>query len=212
MSSERFLILEITQPEVRSLLWRIQSILAGTDPRKPVHLTLRGPYEREIGQKTVKKHLDALRNDVLRIGGVGRFNNPGEQVVFLGVASPNLRSVWWKPTYPIRDHGFTPHISLYRGSDVVFADRVADFLKREQLELLCAVYELKVYKRHGLPFIADRPETRSIAPWPAASGRVDPLLLRRLQRLVDEYRRDSHGRPSSREARQLQVSERGPNG
>ena len=212
MSSERFLCLEITQPQIRSLLWGIQWMLAGKEPRKPVHLTLRGPYEREIGKDTVKKHRNALGNDVLRICGVGRFSNPGERVVFLHVASPNLRSVWWKPTYPIRDHGFTPHISLYRGSDADFADQVADFLEHEQLELLCTEYVLKVYQRHGLPFVAERPETPSLTRWPATLGRVDPLLLSRLQRLVDEYRRDSHRRPSSLDARHLQVSERGPNG
>ena len=212
MSSERFLFLEITQSPIRSLLWRIQGMLAGKEPRKPVHLTLRGPYEREIGEETIRKHRDALRSDVLRIGGVGRFSNPREQVVFLHVASPNLRAVWWKPTYPIRDHGFTPHISLYRGDDAVFADQVADFLEHEQLELLCTDYVLKVYQRHGLPFVAERPETPSLARWPATLGRVDPLLLRRLQRLVDEYRRGAHRRPSSLKTRHLRVSERGPNG
>ena len=212
MSSERFLFLEITQPEIRALLWRIQWILVGKEPRKPVHLTLRGPYEREIGKDTIDKYRDALRDDVLQIGDVGRFDNPGEQVVFLRVASPNLRSVWWKPTYPIRDHGFTPHISLYRGGDALFANQVADFLDHEQLQLLCSDYELRVYKRHGLPFIAESPETPDLARWPEAAGRVDPLFLRRLQRLVDEYRAKYFRGPSTPGVQPLQVSEKGPGG
>ena len=212
MSSKRFLFLEITQPEIRSLLWRIQWILVGKEPPKPVHLTLRGPYEREVGDDAINKYRDALRSDVLRIGGVGRFRNPGEQIVFLRVDSPHLRSVWWKPTFPIKEHGFTPHISLYRGSDAVFADHVAAFLEREELELLCTKYELTVYRQHGLPFVAERPETIDLAGWPVAAGRVNPLLLPHLQRLVDEYRGEYLRRPSAPEARRLQVSERGPGG
>lgn len=128
MTAQRFVFLEITDPEIGPLLQRMQWILSGVEPRHPVHLTLRGPYRREVPPKVLQKLRTTLRGEVLHIGGVGRFTNRHEEVVFLDVDSPSLRTVWWKRDYPIKAHGYRPHISLYRGRDSVFARGVTDLL------------------------------------------------------------------------------------
>ena len=180
MTDRRFVFLEITQRGIGALLWHIQWIMTGVEPRQPVHLTVRGPYRRAIAPRVLEKCRETLGNDTLRIGDVGRFTNPDHEVVFLRVDSPNLRKIWWKPTYPIKDHGYTPHISLYRGNDASFADLVARFLERERLELKCNEHRLTVHPSGGLPFGTDRPEVLGQETW--------PTLLARLHRFVDAYR------------------------
>ena len=188
MTTQRFVFLEITDPKVGSLLWRMQWILSGVEPRRPVHLTLRGPYRREVPPKILNDLRAKLRGDVLHVGGVGRFENQDEEVVYLRVDSPNLRKVWWKPTYPIKDHGYAPHISLYRGHDAVFASRVADFLMDERLDLYCSDYRLTVHRRVPLPLEDRLREGRAAEPFGGA-GQVDSSLLERLGRVVDRHRK-----------------------
>lgn len=188
MTGRRFIFLEIAHREIGALLWHIQWIVAGVEPRHPVHLTVRGPYRRAIARSVLEKYSEALRDDTLRIGDVGRFTNPDQEVVFLRVHSPNLRKIWWKPSYPIKDHGYTPHISIYRGNDASFADRVAGFLQREQLELTCNEHRLTVHLSDGLRFGTDRPAAIGDKGWRFEDGRIAPTLLPRLRRLVDTYR------------------------
>ncbi len=183
-----FVFLEITQPEIRELLWHMQWILSGAEPRHPVHVTLRGPYMRRIAPEILKKSKETLCNDTLRIRGVGRFRQR-EEVVFLGVDSPNLRKVCWKRDYP-KKYGYKPHISLYRGHDATFADRVADFLVRESLEFSCTEYKLWIHRRAGLHF--ESSGTREFGFGEAGTsfgdGRMETQLLARLRGFVDEYR------------------------
>ena len=188
MATPGFVLLEITQPEIRSLLWRMQWILSGTAPRHPVHVTLRGPYVRRIAPEILDKSRELLCSDTLRIGGVGRFRKP-EEVVFLRVDSPNLRKVCWKRDYPKKD-GYEPHISLYRGRDAKFADHVADFLVREALEFSCAEYRLWVQRRAGLHLESSETRTAAFseAGVPFGSGRTEPQILARLRQFVDDYR------------------------
>ena len=191
MATRRFVFLEITQPEVQSLLWHIQWILSGTEPLHPVHVTLRGPYVRRVASETIKKSRETLSSDTLRIGGVGRFRKP-EEVVFFRVDSPNLRKVCWKRDYPKKD-GYEPHISLYRGRDAMFADQVEAFLTREALELSCAEYKLWVHRRASLRF--ESIETRATGSSETAAsiggGQAEPQILARLRRFVDDYRASS---------------------
>ena len=183
-----FVFLEIMQPEIRALLWHMQWILSGTEPRHPVHVTLRGPYMRKIAPETVEKSKETLCKDTLRIGGVGRFRQP-EEVVFLRVDSPNLRKVCWKRDYPKKD-GYEPHISLYRGHDARFADQVEDFLVRESLEFSCADYRLWVHRRAGLHLESGDARVPGFGEAGTSSGGgcTETQLLARLRRFVDKYR------------------------
>ena len=191
MATRGFVFLEITQPEIRSLLRRIQWILSGSEPRHPVHVTLRGPYVRKVASETMEKSRETLSRDTLRIGGVGRFRKP-EEVVFFRVDSPNLRKVWWKRDYP-KKNGYEPHISLYRGRDAMFADQVADFLAREELEFSCAEYKLWVHRRESLHFESSETEAVGSSEKGVSfgGGQAEPQLLARLRQFVDDYRASS---------------------
>ena len=188
MATTGFVFLEITQPEIRSLLWRMQYIVSGAEPRHPVHVTLRGPYAGRIDPEIVEKSRRVLRNDTLKIGGVGRFREP-EEVVFLRVDSPNLRKVCWKRDYPKKD-GHEPHISLYRGPDATFADEFADFLAREALELFCTEYRLWIHRRAILDLESsdDRAAKIGESRISSESRQDEPRFLTRLRQFVDDYR------------------------
>ena len=56
-----FVFLKITQPEIRELLWHMQWILSGAEPRHPVHVTLRGPYMHRIAPEILKNRRDRER-------------------------------------------------------------------------------------------------------------------------------------------------------
>ena len=191
MVTAGFVLLEITQPEIRSLLWHMQWILSGTEPRHPVHVTLRGPYMHRIASGILERSRETLCKDTLRIGGVGRFRQP-EEVVFFRVGSPNLRKVCWKRDYPKRD-SYEPHISLYRGRDATFADHVEDFLSREALEFSCADYRLWVHRRAGLHLESSDARAAGFGEAGASfdGARPEPPLLARLRRFVEDYRASS---------------------
>ena len=183
-----FLLLELLDPQVTAFLWAIRRTLSGTTDKGPIHVTLRGPYEGEPPKQVMERAEAALRPDVLKIAGVGRFRNHDEEVVFLAVHSSGLRSVWWKPSYPIERFGFTPHISLYRGPDSNLADAIADFLSLEKIELNCAEYRL-VWHQSGQPnlFSHSVPTIGALRDL-TESTRIDATMLDRLEAFVDKYR------------------------
>jgi hypothetical protein len=184
-----FLLLELLDPTVNAFLWTIREVLAGEKKvRTPIHITVRGPYEGDVPRSALASARDALQHDVLRIAGVGRFSNQEDQVVFFRVDSPNLRSVWWKPSFPIEQFGFAPHISVYRGNDAEFADRVQMFLEDEHVELFCAEHRL-VWYESGQPNLLS-PLIPSVGDLDdlTRSERVDFALLDRLRDTVESYR------------------------
>lgn len=116
------------------------------------------------------------------------FSNPNEFVVYLQVNSPRLRKVWWKPEYSIREYGFNPHLSLYRGPDANLARILEQFLKHEELEILTSEFRIVRQVSKQVP-IDDLPRTK----WPEVEmligGHVRPNLLARLQTVVERYHR-----------------------
>ncbi len=195
-----FVFLEIADRDLNHLLLGIEEILTNKRPKRAAHLTIRGPYKGHINHETLKLCQDRLQQDVLDISGVGRFSNPKEEVVYLKVASPNLRRVWWKPDYPIKEFEFNPHISIYRGPDKELAAQVGTFFDHERLQLYCAEFKIvtRVSKNPQLELFEPREEVpRSLV----ASGRINPNLLDRLTVLVRRHQRQSSAgadaRPSS---------------
>ena len=186
--ASNFLLLELIDPEIKTFLWSIRHILTGQLGRGPIHVTLRGPYEDDTPPDTLESTRATLRHDVIRVSGVGRFSNPSEEVVFLGVDSPHLRSVWWKPSFPIEIHGFKPHVSVYRGSDTLFADRTADFLASQDVELLCAEHDVVWHlSRQPSLFTRSEPTVGELSNL-YGSHRIDVDFLDRLRGFVDQYR------------------------
>ncbi|MGH8593576.1 MAG: hypothetical protein ACREV3_06885 [Gammaproteobacteria bacterium] len=133
-----FIFLEITDPEINALIWAITEIVTGQRPTQPFHMTVRGPYEEPISK--LESFQDIMKDDVLEIGQVGRFSNPNEETVYFPVNSPNLRRIWWKPDFSIGKFGFNPHISLYRGRDREFANRIKEISREgEDKSVMCRI-------------------------------------------------------------------------
>lgn len=180
-----FIFLEIVDREINHLLATMTEILTGIRTTEPAHLTVRGPYQHDPSEGTIRRLREQMRHDVLRIGGVGRFENPGEQVVFLRVDSPNLRRIWYKPDYPIGSYGFTPHISIYRGPDDCLAGLLEEFLVREDLVLHCAEFRLvQRLTRQGVLFTDEVPGT----PYSFRASGLRGDFLDRLRAAVEAYR------------------------
>jgi hypothetical protein len=195
-----FLLLEIVDPEVSAFLWRMRSIIAGRRVSGAIHVTLRGPYEGDVPTDNIDEWRNVLGHDVLKIASVGRFSNGPEQVVFFRVESPHLRSVWWKPSFPIERFGFEPHISVYRGPEEEYAEFVARALKRERVELLCAEHRL-VWHKVGQPdmFRQDAPTIEAMEHL-LGSGRIDVSALDRIEEAIGRYR-SGHREESAGKAR-----------
>jgi len=188
-----FMLVEFLDPTVNSFLWRAREILGSRRSRSPIHLTIRGPYSSRDND-ALARTTEALRYDVFRIWGGGRFSNAGDEVAYINVDSPNLRCVWWKPDYPIERYGFFPHVSLYRGRDREFADAVKDFLEREHVELFCAEHQVAWYEPTQPSLLSRREPTIGDMVDMDTSKRVDVTILDRLQELVDGYRGAAAGR------------------
>ncbi|MGE3188711.1 MAG: 2'-5' RNA ligase family protein [Vicinamibacterales bacterium] len=181
-----FLLLELTDPVVNAFLWRVRHILTGHYGKGPIHVTLRGPYEGDSPRKVLEDARAKLKYDVLRIAGVGRFSNPGEEVVFFRVDSPHLREVWWKKSFPIERYGFEPHVSVYRGHDADFADEAAAILREEHVELMCAEHRLVWYKTKQPDLFT--PSSPSVGAMVGLEQSGRTAILDRVERRVDSYR------------------------
>lgn len=182
--SSTFLLLEITDPEVNALLWRMRDLVSGRRSRSAVHLTVRGPYTGAPESDVMERARKQMAGDVLRIYGAGRFSNPDSEVVFVHVDSPHLREVWWKPTFP----EFNPHISIYRGPDRKLADVVEHFLNEAKLEVMCAEYRLVWYRSGQRSFFDSNEPTVSAMQLFEENGRLDSEMLDRLSDTLDAYR------------------------
>lgn len=183
-----FLLLELTDPAVNAFLWKVRQIVSGRRSDRPVHVTLRGPYEGKPSAKALAEAKETLRLDVLRISGVGRFSNVKEEVVYFKVDSPNLRHVWWKPSYPVERYGFEPHISVYLGPDTLYADNVAKFLQKKKLTLHCAEYRLIWHRSQQRNLFTPSSPTVGEMEAMYQSNRIDVDFLDRLQEFVDMCR------------------------
>nr|WP_314623323.1 hypothetical protein [uncultured Noviherbaspirillum sp.] len=137
------LTLEIQDEAIKNLFSEVRTLFrSGKIPSVP-HVTIRGPYSKHVPRTASNKVNKTLGNDAdLDIVGVGRFDSSKEHVVFLKLNGEKLRQVWWKPDYPIKDHGFHPHLTVFRGSKDE-ADRVYDFLCNQNIGFNVKRYQLR---------------------------------------------------------------------
>jgi hypothetical protein len=195
-----FVFLEITDRDLNFLFTGIALTIHGTRPIQPTHLTIRGPYSREVPHGIVARCRDILKHDTLRVWDVGRFSNVGEEVVYLRVDSPNLRKVWWKPDYPIGQFGFHPHISLYRGADADLAEALMRYFQHECIDVYCKEFRIvsAVTKQHEMLI---PPVPMALYPFhDKLDGRIKRNMLSRLEIVVTRARRKSEHKPVASEA------------
>lgn len=184
-----FVFLELADRDLNFLFRGIYLAIAGALDNRPAHLTLRGPYAGAVPPGTVQRCREQMKNEVLTIGGVGRFENRSEHVVYLAVRSPRLRSVWWKPDYPIGTYGFNPHLTLYRGTSTALATAVERFFLHEDLKAHCAEYRIVSVLTKQEEMLMPRVPVTLYPFHEHIDGKIRPNLLSRLEMTVNRARR-----------------------
>lgn len=155
-----------------------------------IHITVRGPYSGRIPKKSIAKFEDIIRRDPILIRGIDVFQNQEENVVYIRAHSDSLKKIWWKPDFPVKKFGFNPHITLHKTPDVEFAKIISDFLKKENIELICHEFRL-------IPFTSKQGDFFSFDPDPqnrylselSNQEFVHMDILHRAASVVEEYRR-----------------------
>lgn len=187
--ARQFVLLEILDKDVRQLLSSLRAIFSGEPARAPVHVTIRGPYPQPV-RKDLMSNLEArLHNDVLLIAGAGIFRAKKSAAVYLKVSAKRLRSVWWKPDYPVKTHGFNPHITMYEGSDLGLAEAIYEFLRKEKIELVCHEFKVAMHAAGQFPAMYNQEaESRRGLSNLTRAGAISEGVLERARRLARTYR------------------------
>lgn len=144
-----FVFLELMDQEINSLLLSLRRIFMEETPSTNIHITIRGPYEDEPTPAEIEtfharlnKRLQDSRETLLIHGVRAWKTEPDMHHVALRLQCEALKSVWWKPDYPIEKFGFNPHITLYSGRDRRLSQAVAEFLTNEELAVICREFRI----------------------------------------------------------------------
>ena len=140
-----FVFLEFTDPKVRDFLITLRQSLTGNVSHKPVHVTVRGPYETPPARETLEQLSEALQGYGVVIGGAGTFQTNTGFAVYLRVQSPMFTEIWWKPDFDIQEFGINPHITMVETSNQKVAVAVENFLRSERIEIFTLSFTLSVY-------------------------------------------------------------------
>ena len=185
---QRFLFLDLLDSEVHAVLAGLRKEFGTLG--SGIHVTIRGPYNDPIEIEQLGRFQREISKEPLLIHGVGIFENRGSCSVFLRVKNDKLRGIWRKPDFPVKEYGFNPHITLYEGSDLELAHRILDFLKKEDLRLLCHDVRLREYvsKQTDMFGQQDMPQEEHFL---GLSNRslVRADILQRAEHLVRKHRR-----------------------
>jgi len=103
--------------------------LANPEEKWRAHITVRGPYRRQINTAKLNERLAGNR---IAVEGVGRFRNNGQQTVFLHCSGTHLKDVWHKGDYP-----YNPHLTIYDGPSREIAGSLEAILDRYCIRIEC---------------------------------------------------------------------------
>lgn len=93
--------------------------LANPRERWPVHITVRGPYGRQLPSTLLAQYNRDLHGNKIEVSGAGHFIGPSQHTVFLACEGSRLKYVWAKS-----DYGYHPHLTLYDDGDAKIASDV----------------------------------------------------------------------------------------
>ena len=185
-----FIFLQFLDAGINALLSGLMREFGNSKTESGIHITVRGPYSGRIPKKSIAKFEDIIRHDPILIRGIDVFQNQAENVVYIRAHSDSLKKIWWKPDFPVKKFGFNPHITLHKTPDVEFAKIISDFLKKENIELICREFRL-------IPFTSKQGDFFSFDPDPqnryfselSNQELVHMDILHRAANVVEEYRR-----------------------
>ena len=101
-------------------------LLAEPSSKSDAHITVRGPYQREINIEPLGKIVAGTTVSVI---GAGSFFEERQSTVFLKCGFPEMRMVWHKPDYA----EMSSHITIYDGKDRDFASTLLSHLLQRRL-------------------------------------------------------------------------------
>lgn len=182
--AKRFVFLEILDPEINALVGWLREAAMGAPSHHNVHITIRGPYDREILRAQLERYQTALSADPIVLEGVGSFQVGPRYVVYLKVQHPKLRKVWWKPDFPIKNYGFNPHITIFEGDDELRARAVLEFLRKEKLSLLTWNFEVAARTSDHRELFGERQREAALFLDLVNKGQVRADILNRLERVL----------------------------
>lgn len=154
-----FVFLEFKDPKVREFLSSLRSSLMGRPVRKPVHVTIRGPYDTYPEPDTLSTLRENLQGYGVIIGGAGTFETRSGYVVYLRVLSPMFQEIWWKPDFSIEKHGINPHITIFETLSKSSATSVERFLRAERIEISTFSIALTIYASKQMELFGSDIET-----------------------------------------------------
>lgn len=166
-----FVFLEFADPEICKFLCELRSAFGNSDTTSPVHVTLRGPYERSPSLEQVEAFAERMRGYGVRIGGHGYFSTDKGFAIFLRAECTVFREVWDKPDYRTPLDSIQPHITVFESSDRTAAQEVRSFLRREALLIHTHNVYLRIYKTRS----SDNQQTDLFGP-PVAFPSVKPVM------------------------------------
>lgn len=187
-ATPRFICLELLDPEVHALLNGLMHEFGGQPGGRCIHITVRGPYYRTISVDAIEGFQKVLEQYPILIHGAGLFTNPDEFIVYTKVYSENLKQVWRKPDYPIKEYGFNPHLTLYKGQDGGLAKEIYSFLEKENLKLLCYKFRLTTYVSKQAELFPEEEPLRNQHFLEQSNWRlIYPDILQRAENVVSNY-------------------------
>ena len=179
-----FIILQLLNAEINEFLSELRDKLGSSKTESGIHITVRGPYSKKISGKKIVEYENVIRHEPIHIQGIDVFQNQKESVVYIRAHSKSLKKIWKKPDFPKKKFGFNPHITLHKTTDIRFANMISDFLKREEIELICHEFRLIAFtSKQGDLFLPD-PDRRDRNLVHSNSN-----VLHRVANVVEEYRR-----------------------
>jgi 2'-5' RNA ligase len=155
-NNKKVLLIDILDEEIKDILGNLKKIFSKEESSSnSIHITVRGPYY-DITKKFIQE-FENKSGSHININGVGLFENDNQYVVYYKVEFPDeidIKSIWKKPDYP-KKNGVHPHISIYKGSDKNFADKVYNFLKIQGKSFTAKDYKLSMRTLHQ----SDKPDS-----------------------------------------------------
>ncbi|CAC9624465.1 hypothetical protein [uncultured Gammaproteobacteria bacterium] len=123
---KNFYVLYPKNEKIKDTLNAIK-ILSDDSQRTAAHITVRGPYSKKLAKSRVDGYSKGIANTLLHFSEVANFFDYGQNTVFFKCDdNEKLRKIWKKTGYK----DFKPHITLYDGTDKVFAKKLFERLQQ----------------------------------------------------------------------------------
>lgn len=108
-----------------STAFDIVRFISESDSIRFSHITMRGPYSKPLNKSALENLNKSYRRDwTVRLDGAGSFMTEHQNTVLVRVDLLQLKDLVYKPDYA----DGIPHITLYDGTDRVFAEKLISLL------------------------------------------------------------------------------------